>query len=54
MIEGVNKMAMVHLPPAATEVPQVSASVKSVALAPVKAIFEMLKLALPVLLRVMT
>ena len=51
---GVNKIAMVQLPPAATEELQVSASVKSAASAPVKAMLEMLKLALPVLLRVTT
>ena len=49
---GVNRMAIVQLPPAATEELQVSASVKSVGSAPVKAILEMLRLALPVLLRV--
>ena len=51
---GVNKIAMVQVPPAATAGLQVSTSVKSVASAPVKVMLEMLKLALPVLLRVTT
>ena len=51
---GVNKIAMVQVPPAATAGLQVSTSVKSPASAPVNAMLEMLKLALPVLLRVTT
>ena len=51
---GVNKIAMVQVPPAATAGLQVSTSVKSLASAPVNAMLEMLKLALPVLLRVTT
>ena len=51
---GVNKIAMVQVPPAATAGLQVSTSVKSVASAPVNVMLEMLKLALPVLLRVTT
>jgi hypothetical protein len=53
MIEGVNRTAIVQLPPAANDEPQVVTSVKSVALVPVKATLEMLKLAPPVLVRVM-
>ena len=50
--EGVNNIAMVQLPPAATEELQVSACVKSVALAPVMEMLVMLRVALPVLFRV--
>ncbi len=53
MIEGVNRTAIVQLPPATNDEPQVVTSVKSVASAPVKATLEMLKLAPPVLVRVM-
>jgi hypothetical protein len=52
MAEGVNNIAMVQLPPAATEGLQVSTSVKSVASAPLKAMLVKLKAALPVLFRV--
>jgi hypothetical protein len=52
--EGVNNIAIVQLPPAATEGGQASASVKSAALAPVMAMLVMLKAALPVLFRVTT
>jgi hypothetical protein len=51
---GVNKIAIVQVPPAGTAGLQVSTSVKSPALAPVKTRPEMLKLAPPVLLRVTT
>ena len=51
---GVNITAIVQVPPAATDDPQVSASVKSEASAPVKARLDMVKLALPVLFKVTT
>jgi hypothetical protein len=54
MAEGTNEIAMVQLLSAGTGEPQVSASVKSVAFAPVTARLEMLKVALPLLLRVTT
>ena len=49
---GVNNIAMVQLPPAATEVLQVLASVKSVVLVPVKAMLETINVAVPELVRV--
>jgi len=50
---GVNVTSIVHLPPAATELPQVSAiSAKSLGFVPPTATLEILKAALPVLLRV--
>lgn len=49
---GVNRIAIVQLPPAATEGPQVLISVKSVGFAPVNPMLAMLKAALPVLFRV--
>jgi hypothetical protein len=49
---GVNDIAIVHVPPAATEEPQVLFSVKSAGSAPVTAILVMLKAVLPVLSRV--
>lgn len=54
MAEGVNSTAIVHLPPAATEIPQVLTWMKSVALDPVKAMLAMFKGALPVLVSVIT
>jgi hypothetical protein len=50
--EGVNDITMVHVPPAASEEPQVLFSVKSAGLAPVRAILEMLNAMLPVLSKV--
>ncbi len=50
--EGVNNIAMVQLPPAATEELQVLACAKSVALAPVMEMLVMLRAAPPVLFRV--
>ena len=50
--EGLNMIAIVQLPPAATGWLHVSFSVKSAASAPLKAMLLMLKVALPVLLRV--
>jgi hypothetical protein len=52
MAEGVNIKAIVQLAPAATELPQVSASAKSLASVPVKARLVIFKVALPVLVRV--
>jgi len=49
---GVNVTAIVQLPPAATEPPQVLVSVKSPGLAPVIAIPETFNVPLPVLFRV--
>jgi hypothetical protein len=49
---GVNVTLIVQLPLAATELPQVFVSAKSPALVPVMLMLVMLKLALPVLLRV--
>jgi hypothetical protein len=51
---GVNNIAMVQVPPAATDAPQVLIWLKSLALAPVKAMLVMLKAAVPVLVRVTT
>ncbi len=51
--ESVNITAIVQLAPAATEPPQVSVSAKSLALVPVKARLVILKVALPVLVRMM-
>ena len=51
--EGVNVTSIVQLPPAGTELPQVSAvSAKSLALAPVGTRLVMLNVALPLLVRV--
>jgi hypothetical protein len=50
--EGVNITAIVQLAPAATELPHVLVSAKSLALVPVTVMLVMLKVALPVLLRV--
>jgi hypothetical protein len=50
--EGVNNIAIVHLPPAATELPQVLVCTKLLALVPVTARLVILKVALPVLVRV--
>jgi hypothetical protein len=50
--EGVKSIALVHVPPAATDEPQVLVSVKSAESAPAKAMLVMLKAALPVLFRV--
>jgi len=50
--EGVNNIAIVQLPPAATAELQVSFSVKSAGSAPVNAMLEMFKVALPVLFKV--
>ena len=52
--DGVNVIAIVQLPPAATEEPQVLFSVKSAGSAPMKAMVVMLKAALPVLFRLTT
>jgi hypothetical protein len=52
--EGVNDIAIVHVPPAATEGMQVLTSVKSAGSVPVKAMLVMFKAALPVLLGVTT
>jgi hypothetical protein len=49
---GVNVTLIVQLPPAATELPQVFVSAKSAVLVPVMLMLVMLKLVLPVLLRV--
>jgi len=51
--EGVNLTLIVQLPPAATELPHVLVCAKSLAFVPVTARLVMLKLAFPVLLRVM-
>ena len=51
---GVNNTVIVQLLPAANELPHVLASVKSLALVPVKAMPVMVKAALPVLVRVTT
>jgi hypothetical protein len=50
--EGVNNIAIVHAPPAATEEPQVLFSVKSVGSAPLIAMPVMLTAAVPGLARV--
>ena len=50
--EGVNITAIAQLAPAATELPHVLVCAKSPALVPVTAMLVMLKVALPVLLRV--
>jgi hypothetical protein len=50
--EGVNNIAIVHVPPAATEEPQVLFSMKSAGAAPDKAMLVMFKAALPVLFSV--
>jgi hypothetical protein len=52
LAEGVNNITIMHVPPAATEEPQVLFSVKSAGLAPLKAIPVTVKAALPVLLKV--
>jgi hypothetical protein len=52
--EGVKITAIGQEPPAATDEPQVSASVKSLALVPVNAMLVMVKAVLPVLFRVTT
>jgi hypothetical protein len=52
--EGVSKITMVQLPPAATEEPHVVFSLKSAALAPVMAMLEIFKAAPPVFFRVIT
>ena len=52
LAEGVKVTLIVQLPPAATEVPQLLLWAKSLGLAPPSARLEMLKAALPVLLRV--
>ena len=49
---GLNVRLIVQLPPAATELPQVFVSAKSPVLTPAMLMLVMLKLALPVLLRV--
>ena len=49
---GVNHTAIVQLAPAATELPQVSTSAKSLALVPEVARLVILKVAVPVLVRV--
>jgi len=51
-MEGANVTAIVQLEPAASELPHVVFSAKSLALVPVNARLILLKLALPVLLRV--
>jgi hypothetical protein len=53
LAEGVNRAAIVQLPPAATEAPQVLFSVKSPASAPVNAMLVTLKAAPPVFCNVM-
>ena len=50
---GANVTLIVQLPPAATELPQVLVTLKSPALAPVTCRLVMVKVLLPVLLRVM-
>ena len=53
LADGVNVTLIGQLPSAATELPQVLVSEKSLAFVPVTVMLVMLKAALPVLLRVM-
>ena len=53
LAEGVKEITTVQLPPAASEVPQVLFSVKSVGSEPLKAMLEMVKAAPPVFFTVM-